>query len=251
MATSAYDGSWNRLGAVAAYFGGLAFLAAIVLTTLDNLGALGSAPPYQQTSAGLLADESAFWKGQYAHQHAILWNIFLRDSLQPLAFVAVILVALAVLNAVGPRRAVAQISTALLALGAVAGCLDALAWLTMAQYWRSDWSAADPTVMVAVGRDTEAITNLSHQFTAFSSVAIAGGLLLLGFLARPNSVLPYRLRYLAWAGAALLTLSVALAQTSLDTLSSVVTLLGVLVFPPLLLWLGRTLIRFDPVSPRA
>lgn len=248
MATSAYDRSWNRLGAVAAYFGGLAFLAVIVLTTLDNLGALGSAPSYQQTSAGLLADESAFWKGQYAHQHAILWDILLRDSLQPLAFVAVILVALAVLNAVGPRRAIAQMATALLALGALGGCLDALAWLTMAQYWRSDWSSADPTIMVAVGRDTEAITNLSHQFTAFSSIATAGGLLLLGFLAGANGLLPRRLRYLAWAGAVLLTLSVALAQTSLDTLSSVVTLLGVLVFPPLLFWLGHRLSRFDPVS---
>ena len=244
-----YDRSWHRVGRTGAYFAGVAFLAIIVLSLLDSLGALGSVPGYHSTAAGLVADEATYWKGFYAHQHDILWNIFLRDSLQPLAFIAVVLVSLAVLNVVGPRRAAAQIAVAAFALAAVVGCLDGLAWLTMGQYWRSDWSGANATVMVAVGRDTYAITNLTHQYTQLGNLALAAGLVLLGFLTRPQRLLPFRLRYLAWTGAALLVLSLIVDQTQLDTASNVLTLLSALVFPPLLFWIGRSFTR-NPTVPQ-
>lgn len=241
-----YDRVWNRVGRIGAYFAGSAFLVVIVLTLLDSLGALGAVPAYQRTAAGLLVDEATYWKGLYAHRHDILWNILIRDSVQPLAFLAVVLVALAVLNAVGPRRAVAQIAVAAFALAALLGCLDGLAWLTMGQYWRSDWSGANATVMVAVGRDTDAITNLTHQYTQLGNVALAAGLVLVGLLTRAEGLLPLRLRYLAWTGAVLLVLGVIVDQTQLDTVSNILTLLSALVFPPLLFWIGR---RFTRVGP--
>src|SRR5207245_1947703 len=104
--------TWLTVGRVSGYFGGAAFLVVIALSLLDQLGVLGSAPPYRSTAAGQLADEAVFWAGTFAHQRQIVWDIFARDSLLTLAYIAVVAVSLAVLNVVGARRAIAQLAVA-------------------------------------------------------------------------------------------------------------------------------------------
>lgn len=234
-----YDPVWNQVGRFAGYFAGVALLVIVALTLADGLGVLGSAPPYRKTLAGPTQDEVTYWIGYFAHQRQIDWDIFVRDSLQTLANLAIFAVSLAVFNLVGARRAIAQLALASLGLGALLNIFDALAWLTLAQYWRSDWSQAAPEIMVAVGRDTQTIQGLTHLYTDMSSFSLAIGVFLLARLARPGGRLPPRLRYLAYAGALLLVLSLVAGEAQLDTASLILTLLSALVFPALLIWLGR------------
>lgn len=234
-----YDPAWNHVGRFSGYFAGVALLLTVALSLADGLGVLGSIPPYRKTQAGPIQDEATYWVGYFAHQRQIDWDIFVRDSSQALAGLAIIAIALAVLNLVGIRRAIAQLAMAAIGLGALLTIFDALAWLTLAQYWRSDWSQAAPELLVAVGRDTEAIHSLTHLYTDMSNLSFAVGLFLLARLARPGGRLPPRLRYLAYAGALLSILSLVSTEAQLGTASLVLTLVSVLVFPSLLIWLGR------------
>ena len=234
-----YDPAWNQVGRFAGYFAGIALLVEVALSLMDGLGVLGSAPPYRSTSAGAMQDEVTYWISFFAHQRQIDWDIFTRDSLQALANVALLALGLAVLNLVGTRRAIAQLAVASVALAAILNILDALAWLTLAQYWRGDWSQAPPEIMVAAGRDTQAIQNLTHLYTDMSTFSLAIGVFLLARLARPGGRLPSRLQYLAYAGALLLVLSLVAGEAQLDTANLALTIASVLVFPALLIWLAR------------
>jgi hypothetical protein len=245
-----YDPAWNQVGRFAGYFAGVALLVTVVLSLADGLGILGSVPPYRRTQAGPMQDEATYWVGYFAHQRQIDWDIFLRDSSQALAGLAIVAIGLAVLNLVGIRRAIAQLAMAAIGVGAILSIFDALAWLTLAQYWRSDWSQAAPEILVAVGRDTEAIQSLTHLYTDMSSLSFAIGLFFLARLASPGGSLPPRLRYLAYAGALLSILSLVSTEAQLDTPSLVLTLLSALVFPSLLIWLGRHFARLGLREPQ-
>jgi len=234
-----YDPVWNQVGRFAGYFAGVALLVIVALSLADGLGVLGSAPTYKSTPAGPTQDEVTYWIGFFAHRRQIDWDVFVRDSLQALANLAIFAVSLAVFNLVGTRRAIAQLALAAFGLGALLNIFDALAWLTLAQYWRSDWSQAAPQIMLAVGRDTEVIQSLSHLYTDMSDISLGIGVFLLARLARPGGRLPQRLRYLAYAGALLLVLSLVAGEAQLDTASLVLTLASAVVFPALLIWLGR------------
>lgn len=238
-----YDPAWNQVGRFAGYFSGGALFVIVALTLADGLGLLGSAPGYRTTSAGKTQDEVTYWVGYFAHQHQIDWDIATRDSLQVLASMAIIAVALAVFNLVGARRAIAQLALATIGLGALLNIFDAMAWLTLAQYWRYDWSQAPGEVLIAAGRDTQAIQGISHLYTDVASISFALGLFFLALLARPGGRLPSKLRYLAYAGALLSILGVASGEAQLDTASLVLTLVSALLFPALLIWLGATFQR--------
>src|SRR5258708_12112866 len=104
-----YDPVWNQVGRFAGYFAGVALLVIVALSLADGLGVLGSAPTYKSTPAGPTQDEVTYWIGFFAHRRQIDWDVFVRDSLQALANLAIFAVSLAVFNLVSPRRPTAHL----------------------------------------------------------------------------------------------------------------------------------------------
>ena len=94
--------AWRRLGRAAGYIAGSALLAGTVLFLLDATGLLGSGPVYHPTGAGPLLDQATFFAAYFAHQHHIVWDIIARDTILPVAYLALIIAALAVRNRTGP-----------------------------------------------------------------------------------------------------------------------------------------------------
>jgi len=96
--------AWSRTGRAAGYIAGSALLAGTVLFLLDAAGFLGSGPVYRRTGAGPLVDQATFYVAYFGHQHHIVWDIIARDTILPVAYLAPIVVALAVRNRTGPRH---------------------------------------------------------------------------------------------------------------------------------------------------
>lgn len=125
--TEQREPEWSRTGRAAAYTAGSALLAGTVLFLLDASGLLGSGPAYRQTAAGPLADQAPFFAAYFAHHHRIVWDIIARDTILPIAYLALIAVALAVQNRTGPRHPAGQFLVASFIVG---GTLSILADVT-------------------------------------------------------------------------------------------------------------------------
>ena len=80
---------WPGVGRVAGYVSASALLVATILYLLDATNALG-ANNYTFSGGSPIRDEAGYWAAQFAHQHDILWDIIARDTLFPLAFMALI-----------------------------------------------------------------------------------------------------------------------------------------------------------------
>ena len=237
------DREWRRVGRVAGYMAGAGFFVATLLYLLDATGALGSDPDYHQTSAGPVQDEANFWVAYFAHKHHVLWDIVARDTLFPVAFVALAVVAVAVRRLVGPDDPRAQLLTLFFALGGLVSALSDLVYLGAAEYWRvTGWSAQPPERMLAIGRSSETIERLTVWIEPAGFIILAAGLVALGRLCRARAELPSLLGPLCEVEALLLvgiSLSGVLhADTAYDVFS---LLTGALIGPAVGLWLGRHL----------
>jgi hypothetical protein len=244
------DRAWRSVGRTAGYVVGVATFVATVLYLIDALGALGSDPDYHPTAAGPTQDEATFYVAYFAHKHHVLWTIIARDTLFPVAFVALGVVALAIRRLVGPDDPRGQLLTLFFVIGGTISALSDLVYLGAAEYFRvTGWSARPPELMTAIGRSSEAIERLTVWLEPAGFVVLAAGLLALGRLCRARIELPSRLALLAELEALLLLgVSVAGVMHS-DTAYDVFSLLtGALVGPALGLWLAVVLGR---ASPRA
>lgn len=234
------DRIWYRIGQTAGYGTGIGFLIVTALYLLDATGVLGAGPQFHRTAAGPLQDEANFWAAVFAHQHKILWDIIARDTLGPLASVALIVVGLAIRRLAGDRPW-AHLMYALFLIGGVVSAINSLLFLGNVEFWRiTGWGHSDPTALVAVGRASVAIDNLTYWPEAFGYVILAGGLASLGKLCRPGDRLPSWLGPLAYLEG-LLLLGLAIAEvihteTAFDVLG---LLTGVLIAPALGFALGR------------
>src|SRR5438270_2137823 len=143
------DRAWRRVGKGSGYILAAGLFVGTVLFLLDATDALDASPEFHVTGAGPLQDEANFWVAVFAHQHRILWDIIARDTLFPLAFVALIVVALAIRN-VGrsARRPEAQLMVVFFVVGGVFSALSDLVYLGAAEYWRTTgWSAGPASQM--------------------------------------------------------------------------------------------------------
>jgi hypothetical protein len=237
---------WRRIGRGAGYLVAICLAVATLLYLLDALDALGAGPTYHATSAGPLRDEARWWVAYFAHQHRILWDIIARDTLFPLAFVALIVLALAIRN-VGrsARRPEAQLMVVFFVVGGVFSALSDLVYLGASEYWRTTgWSAEPASKMVAVGRSSGALEALTRWPEAAGFVVLAAALVCLARLSGDRGELPSRLPLLANIEA-LLLIGAALAEaTHADTAYDVFSLLtGALVGPTVAAWAGWSLGR--------
>jgi hypothetical protein len=233
---------WPGVGRVAGYVSAGALLVGTILYLLDATNALG-ANNYTFSGGSPIRDEADYWVAQFAHQHHVLWDIIARDTLFPVAFMALIVVALAVRAVVRTDRPDAQLMVAFFLVGGTISILSDLIFLGATDYWRvTGWSNLAPTNMVAAGRSEQAIESLTRWPEAAGFVVLAAALVCLGNLCRSEATLPARLGLLAYGEAALLV-GIALAGimqtgTPYDVFSLVT---GAIVGPLLAFWLGHHL----------
>ena len=255
LGTAEDDRAWKRVGRVAAYAAAIGFLILTVLYLLDVFDVLDPSPEYAATSAGQLQDEAHFWAQMFEHQHAILWDVVARDIAGPVAFVALIVVGVALRRrapGAGPQR---QLMVTLLSAGGVMSAIASLLYLGNVEFWRLPWGgipSGGETSIVAVGRATTAIDNVTVWLEAFGFVLVALGLWCLGATVRGSSDMPKRLGSLAYlTSAALLALAIVSAMDA-DTARSVMSLItGAILAPTLCIWMGSALGRTPaPAEPR-
>jgi hypothetical protein len=242
-----YDVAWNRIGRNAGYISGGAFFLTTLLFLLDSADLLAPSPAFHVTAAGRLQDLATYFVAFFAHQHQILWDIALRDTLGPISDVGLIVLVLAIANLLRWRGAAVQLMVLFGSLGAVLMAISSLTFLAEIHYWRAtDWIADPAANMVAVGRASAAIDALTVYPEVAGFAALAIGLVYLGRLCRTRDELPSRLSGLAYVEAlALLGAGVA-TVTRLGAAYNVLALVtGVLIAPVLAIWLGRHFAGLD------
>jgi len=233
---------WAGVGRFAGYLAGGALLLGTILYLLDASNALG-VNNYKRVGAPSTLNEAQFWVAQFAHQHHILWDIIARDTLFPVAFMALIVLSLAVRAFVPAQLPNGQLMVAFFLVGGVISILNDLLYLSATDYWRlTGWSQVPAVSMVAAGRSEQAIEALSRWPEVAGFVVLAAALVCLGNLCRSQAALPGRLALGVYAEAALLV-GVALAGimqtgTPYDIFS---LLTGALVGPVVAFSLGHHL----------
>jgi hypothetical protein len=237
--------AWARTGTIAAYAAAVGFFLTTALYLLDVYDVLDPSPQYVATSAGQLTDEARFWSAMFMHQHAILWDVVARDLLGPAAFVALIVVGLALRCLVSRDRPDGQLMVVFLAVGGAISAIASLLYLGNVEFWRLPWGPiphGGETSIIAVGRATTAIDNLTTWPEAFGYLVIALGIACLGSAIRRDPFARRRLSTLAFVTAAA---SVALAVATMmdaDTARAIMALaVGVVLAPTLCVALGRLL----------
>jgi hypothetical protein len=235
---------------IAAYTAAVGFFVTTVLYLLDAFDVLDPSPEYVQTSAGQLQDEATFWAKVFEHQHSIVWDVIARDVIGPIAFVALIVVGLALRRRAPGDAPERQLMVTFLVVGGVISALASLLYLGNAQFWRMPWGAIAPggeTSVVAVGRATTAIDNLTTWPEAFGFLVLALGVWCIGDVVRRSPETWGRLGTLARVTAgALLVLAVVTVAEDVDDLRSIASLVvGAVLAPWVCVGLGRRLGRPD------
>jgi hypothetical protein len=233
------EAEWGRVGRTAGYLSGGALLVGTILYLLDATNALGTVH-FTPEAVSPIQNQANFWVAAFAHQHDILWDVIARDTLFPFAFLALIVLALAVRPFVAAHRPDTQLMIAFFVVGGVISMLNDLIYLGATDYWRlTGWSNVPAVSMVAAGRSENAIESLTRWPEAAGFVVLAAALVCLGNLCRSEAALPTRLAVVAYVEAALL-IGIALAGVmEADTPYNVFSLLtGALVGPVLAAWLG-------------
>lgn len=237
--------SWRAVGRAAGYIAGGAFLVGTVLYLLDATNALGVTNYQPTTRLTPVQNQANFWVADFAHQHHILWDIIGRDTLFPLAFVALVVLSLAVRAFVPADRPTGQLMVLFFLVGGVFAAVSDLLYLGATDYWRlTGWSDVPPVSMIAAGRSVEGINALTRWTEVAGFVVLAAGLVCLGNLCRSETALPALLAPLVYIEAALIV-GTALAETmEAGTPQDVFSLLtGALVGPLVAIWLGHHLGR--------
>jgi hypothetical protein len=251
------EAEWRRVGRTAGYLSGGAFLVGTILYLLDATNALGTVDFTPSADVSVIQNQANFWVAAFAHQHDILWDVIARDTLFPFAFLALIVLSLAVRAVVRVERPAMQLMVAFFLVGGVISMLNDLIYLGATDYWRlTGWSNVPAVSMVAAGRSENAIESLTRWPEAAGFVVLAGALVCLGNLCRSESALPARLAGAAYLEAALVV-GIALAGVAeADTAYDVFSLLtGALVGPLVVVWLGwhlgRARLAALPAAPAA
>jgi hypothetical protein len=244
------DRAWARIGRLAAYVAAVGFLVTTVLYLLDVYDVLDTTPTYVQTSAGQLHDEAQFWAAIFQHQHMIVWDVIVRDVFGPIAFIALIVIGVALRRVTRGDRPERQLMVTFLGAGGVISAIASLLYLANVEFWRLPWGDIPKdgeTSIIAVGRATTAIDNLTTWPEAFGYLVLAAGIVCLGALVRHESHLPRRLGTFAYVTAAGLVALAVATMMDADTARSLLALaVGAVLAPGLCVWIGTTLGRTDP-----
>lgn len=175
--TAADDPEWNRIGRVAGWVFAITFVIASVALLIDAVGLLGRAPGFTVTGGGEVQDQASFYRGLFAHQRQILPDIVLRTALFFAAYNALVPFGLALRRLLGRASAEAELASRLLVIGGVVSAVGQLVTLVQVETWRSDWSTADPQVLLSYAAGIGPMDGLSMWLSLAGLFLIGGGLL--------------------------------------------------------------------------
>jgi len=237
------DPAWPRILMVTGLWSGVGFLTATVLFLLDQLDAFGSVPDFHPSDTDPDQALADWFASFFNHQHHLAWDIGLRDTIGPLAWIGLMVLALATLL-LAERRALALLVTVLVTAGAGLAAVADLTYLSSLYWWRSGgWTGEIPTGMIATARSAEALDAVSVYLQYVGFVVVAAGLTALAQLREWTP----GFRALARVEALGLVLFVAFDWWHWDTLFQADALLvGVLLAPVLAVWWSRQLVRTLP-----
>lgn len=241
---SAHSATWARIGLWTGYLGAVGLFTESTLFLLDSLNILAPAlrePPVGRSADLRAATHYADW---FARQHAIWWDIAVRDSLGPLGLLSLVVAVVALVCWLGRRDPVAALLVLLFGMGAVLFASSDLAYLNLVNYWRFDWGHATTVNMIATGRAVEAIDSITFYPQAASYLLLAVSLWCLWVLARSEPRIPRWVGRVALLEAVALPLIVLTSIVGPEVVYSVLALLtGVVLGPLLAIGLARTLSR--------
>jgi len=241
----------GRTARVWGVFAGLAFAIATAAFVLEAAGLLASSPAYTPTAAGQLTDEAKFFVASFAYQQRVLWDFVLRDALFFFAFLALIPLGIGLREVAGRGRVAPQLAAAFLAVAAIFGCLNAYSTFVQVDYWKSSgWDTVPATIMVAVGRQLDLMSELSRWSGIASYAALATALYYLARACRSSAVLPGWLGVVAYVGAAILVAMIVVSQVDgTDALNNLLSLaIGMVVAPLVTIGLGVYIARAASVA---
>jgi hypothetical protein len=236
---------WGRAAVVAGAVGAVALLLQTVLFLLDEAEILASWPTFQESGAGREEDLATFYVALFERQHDMAWNIALRDLLGPVAAIALMVLARALVRVRGGGRADPEVWALVLSVGAGLKLLSDLVYLSQLGLWRSTGFIAEPPAdVIATGRASEAVTDLSNYFEYTAYLVLAVG------LAGLAGLLDKGLRLLARALVVALVVLVVVSLVDWWPGYAIVSLVtGIVLGPVLLAGLGRSLAGTEPRSP--
>lgn len=227
-------------GAVAAV--GLVIGTALYL--LDELDVIADPPRYESGGDDAEAQLATNMVSYLERQHDVWWNIAVRDSVLPMAFLAlVVLVVLA-----GDRvrwRHPASVTAACFLVGGILNIVSNLAYLGQLRYWRhTGWSADPSGPVIAVGTSSDAVVAATTYLEAAGYLVLALGATCLGSLTLKDPAIPRWLSpftYILAFGLALLTTGIAFQADVIYQVAGALT--GILLGPFVALALGVELAR--------
>lgn len=235
MAQAEVDAAWARVGRASGFVASAGLLVGTVLYLLDATHVLAADAQYHVTGAGALTDEANFWVAYFARQHHVLWDIVARDTLFPVAFLALMVLALAARRRAGAERPETQLMVVFFVVGGLLAALSDLIYLSASEYWRvTGWSPDPPARMVAVGRAEGAVETLNRWPEIGGFVVLGAALVSLARIGLPRGLV------VAARFEALMLLGIAFAEVfHADTAYDIFSLVtGALVGPFVAAWLA-------------
>ena len=185
-----------------------------------------------------------FFAAYFAHQHHIVWDIIARDTILPVAYLALIIAgARRPRTGPGPSSPEGQLLVTSFIVGGIFSILADLTFLTATEYWRqTGWPVRPAAITVAVGQTLEGIQLLTHWPEAFGFAVLACGLAALGRLCGKHRIFPASLGSSAYLEALLLLGIAVSGLTPYDAGYNLLSLAaGAVVGPALSIWLGTCL----------
>jgi hypothetical protein len=239
--------AWGRTAFLAGVISAVGLFLQTALFFLDATGILAFSADYRKTGAGRGEDLATYYVGLFERQHDIVWDVALRDTIGPVAALALMVLALALVRLRGHGRPGPAAWGLVFAVGALLKLLSDVVFLSqLAVYLDSGFTPEFPADIVAVGRTSEAVDALSGYLESVAYLVLAAALVgLAGLLGR-------RLSVLARAVALALVVSVLAWVAGWWPVTAVAeALAGIVLAPALLIGVGRSLAGDDARAPDA
>jgi hypothetical protein len=239
--------SWSRVVLVAGWVAAVGLVLQTVLFLLDAANLLADEPEFHRTEAGIEADRAQYYADYFDRQNEILWDIVVRDTVGPVAFLALAVWALAAVFRLGRSGPVGPLTVFFFAVGSVLHIISDLIYLSLERFWRFEGFDADPPgPMNSFGAAVDAVDISTTYLEAASYLVLAAGAWGLALLMLRSGEVP---RWLAVAtgveAAALVLLGLGFAL-QLELLFQVGgAFAGILLGPVVAIGLGDALRRAD------
>jgi len=235
--------SWGRVAWVAGWLAGVGLVIQTGLFVLDAAHVLAPEVEFRRTGAGAEVDRAQYYAEFFDRQHAVLWDIVVRDTVGPVAFLALAVWALAVVFALRPKGPVGPLTIFFFTIGSVLHMVSDLIYLSLERVWRVEGFSADPPgPMNALGAAVGTVDLSTTYLEAMSYLVLAAGAWCLARLILGSARIPRWLAEAARVEAAALVLmgfGIALRQDLLFQVAG--ALAGIVLGPLVAIGLGHAL----------